>query len=113
VILAATYILKMYQHVFMGEVKEAPHADENTYKLHWTELAVLIPILIAIFWIGIQPGGFFDNMAASTNNVVANIEQAETTYAEQQRAIAEGLGNLPADGSETEATPEATAEAGE
>jgi NADH-quinone oxidoreductase subunit M len=114
VILAATYILKMYQHVFMGEVKEAPHADENTYKLHWTELAVLIPILIAIFWIGIQPGGFFDNMAASTNAVVANIEEAEETYEEQIAAREAGLENLPTDGAtEDEATPEATEEAGE
>jgi NADH-quinone oxidoreductase subunit M len=110
VILAATYILKMYQHVFMGEKKEAPHADENTYKLHWTELAVLIPILIAIFWIGIQPGGFFDNMAASTNALVANIEAAE----DKELEAAAAQNSLPGVLEEAvEATPEATAEAGE
>lgn len=76
VILAATYILKMYQHVFMGDVIEAPHADENTYKLHWTELLVLIPILIATFWIGLQPGSFFDNMGASTNALVEHVEES-------------------------------------
>jgi len=120
VILAATYILKMYQHVFMGEVKEAPHADEDTYKLHWTELAVLIPILIAIFWIGVQPGGFFDNMAATTNEVVNNIEEACVasseclTLGEQQ--IAEELSDpevLEEIEEASDAAPEATAEAGE
>jgi NADH-quinone oxidoreductase subunit M len=110
VILAATYILKMYQHVFMGEEKPAPHADENTYKLHWTELAVLIPILIAIFWIGIQPGGFFDNMAASANLVEANIESAENRELE----AAEAQESLPdALEAAAEVTPEATTEAGE
>lgn len=84
VILAATYILKMYQHVFMGDVVEAPHADENTYKLHWTELAILIPILIATFWIGIQPGGFFDNMGASSNALVEHVEESYDGYESAQ-----------------------------
>jgi len=74
VILAATYILKMFQHVYMGDVKEAPHADDHTYKLHWSELAALIPILIAIFLIGVQPGGFFDVMNSSTNQLVEHVE---------------------------------------
>jgi NADH-quinone oxidoreductase subunit M len=74
VILAATYILKMYQHTFMGDYIEPPHADENTMKLHWSELVVLIPILFAIFLIGLQPGGFFDVMQESTNQVVEYVE---------------------------------------
>ncbi|MGB7339887.1 MAG: NADH-quinone oxidoreductase subunit M [Phototrophicaceae bacterium] len=80
VILAATYILKMYQHVFMGDVIEAPHADENTYKLHWTELVVLIPIVVTSIWIGIQPGSFFDNMGASTNALVEYVDESYEQY---------------------------------
>jgi NADH-quinone oxidoreductase subunit M len=86
VILAATYILKMYQHVFMGDEQGAPHANENTYKLHWTELLVLIPILIAIFWIGLQPGRFFDNMNASTNQLVEHVEESYAQYEAAQPA---------------------------
>jgi NADH-quinone oxidoreductase subunit M len=97
VILAATYILKMYQHVFMGDTQEAPHANEGTYKLHWTELLVLIPILIAIFWIGIQPGGFFDNMNASTNQLAENIEES---YAQYQDENPEAVADSGEDGSE-------------
>ncbi|MDQ7035253.1 MAG: NADH-quinone oxidoreductase subunit M [Anaerolineae bacterium] len=84
VILAATYILKMYQHVYMGDNKPAPHADENTYKLHWTELAVLIPILFAIFWIGIQPGKFFDTMGSSAKQLVAYVDESYDAYETRQ-----------------------------
>ncbi|MEM9950771.1 MAG: NADH-quinone oxidoreductase subunit M [Chloroflexota bacterium] len=80
VILAATYILKMYQHVFMGDVIEAPHSDENTYKLHWTELAVLIPVVAVSIWIGIQPGSFFDNMGASTNALVEHVDESYEVF---------------------------------
>lgn len=84
VILAATYILKMYQHVFMGDVKEPDHVDEDTFTLHWTELLVLIPILIATFWIGVQPGGFFDNMNASTNALVEHVDASYENFEEAQ-----------------------------
>lgn len=83
VILAATYILKMFQHVFMGDEQAAPHANENTYKLHWTELAVLIPIILAAIWIGIQPGSFFDNMNASSNAVVEHVSESYAQYEEE------------------------------
>lgn len=72
VILAAVYILKMYQHVFMGDFK-APPDGEDALKLHWNEWAVLIPILIGAFWIGLQPGGFFDVMGESTNALVDHV----------------------------------------
>lgn len=87
VILAATYILRMYQNVFMGDYKE-PHDGTESLKLHWNELVVLIPILIAIFWIGIQPAGFFDNMSASTQAVVEHIETSYESY-ESTQAVAE------------------------
>jgi NADH-quinone oxidoreductase subunit M len=103
VILAATYILKMYQHVYMGDEKPAPHANENTYKLHWTEIVALIPILIAIFWIGIQPGGFFDKMASSTKALVAHVDTAYASY----------QGSVVADAGEEDAAAEPDAEATE
>lgn len=79
VILAATYILKMYQHVFMGEFKE-PHDGIDSLKLHWNELAVLIPIIVVIFWMGLQPAGFFDAMNKSTNALVAHVEESYLEY---------------------------------
>ncbi|MEO1163112.1 MAG: NADH-quinone oxidoreductase subunit M [Chloroflexota bacterium] len=76
VILAATYILKMYQHVFMGDAKEPEHVEEDTFKLHWTELSTLVVVVAVSIWIGIQPSGFFDNMGASSVALEAHVDQS-------------------------------------
>jgi NADH-quinone oxidoreductase subunit M len=70
VILAAVYLLKMFQHVFMGEHKN-PLKDEEGYKLTWNEIAAFIPILIMIIWIGIQPIVFFNMLDISVDKIVA------------------------------------------
>ena len=70
VIMAAVYLLKMFQHVFMGEVKN-PLKDENGYKLRWNEIAAFIPILIMCFWMGIQPIVFFNMLDVSVDSIVA------------------------------------------
>jgi NADH-quinone oxidoreductase subunit M len=79
VILAAVYILYMYQKVFMGEVVN--EENKNLEPLHWTEMAVLIPIIVAIFWIGLQPKPFFDRTEASVNQVVQQVTQAPSNVA--------------------------------
>jgi NADH-quinone oxidoreductase subunit M len=72
VILAAVYMLYMFQKVYMGELDK----EENKHlePLHWQEVAVLIPILIAIFWIGIQPAPFFRTMDATVDKVVRDVQ---------------------------------------
>jgi NADH-quinone oxidoreductase subunit M len=74
VILAAVYMLYMFQKVFMGEVTNKE--NENLEKLHWQELAVLIPICIAIVWIGLQSAPFFGSMDASVNQLVQTVTNA-------------------------------------
>lgn len=73
VIMAAIYLLQMFQKVYMGELDK----EENKHlpQLHWQELAVLIPILIMIFWIGLQPNVFFDVMDVSTEHLIAQMGQ--------------------------------------
>lgn len=70
VILAAVYLLKMFQHVYMGEHTN-PLKDEEGYKLKWNEIAAFIPILIMIFWMGIQPIVFFNMLDISVDSIVA------------------------------------------
>ena len=70
VILAAVYLLKMFQHVFMGELKN-PLASEDGYTLTWYEKAAYIPIIIMIFWMGLQPIVFFNMLDVSVDNIVA------------------------------------------
>jgi NADH-quinone oxidoreductase subunit M len=71
VILAAVYMLYMFQKVFMGELDK--EENRNLPQLHWQELAVLVPIIIAILLIGLQPAPFFDTMNATVDEVVADV----------------------------------------
>jgi len=70
VILAAVYLLKMFQQVFMGEHTNRLK-DEAGYQLRWNEIAAFIPILIMIFWMGIQPIVFFNMLDVSIDSIAA------------------------------------------
>lgn len=80
VILAAVYMLYMFQKVFMGEVTKPE--NENLEPLHWQEIAVMIPLIIAILWIGLQPAPFFQTMDASVNALVTHVREHFPTVAQ-------------------------------
>jgi NADH-quinone oxidoreductase subunit M len=68
VILAAIYILTMFQKMFMGET----HNEENKHLIDLSrrELWVIVPLVIFIFIIGIFPQPFFNTMTASVNSLL-------------------------------------------
>ncbi len=72
VILAAVYMLYMFNTVFMGELNK----EENKHlpDLDWRELYSLIPILIMVFAIGLQAGYFFGFMDETVRDLVQHIE---------------------------------------
>jgi NADH-quinone oxidoreductase subunit M len=74
VILAAIYMLKMFQKMFLGTVTK----DENkTLKdLNWREIVTLVPLMVFIFWIGLYPKFFFDLMSPSVEQLVSIILKA-------------------------------------
>jgi NADH-quinone oxidoreductase subunit M len=72
VILAAIYMLYMFQNVYLGELDK--EENQNLAPMHWQEIAVMVPILIMIFWIGLQPNTFFNAMDASTTELAASID---------------------------------------
>jgi NADH-quinone oxidoreductase subunit M len=79
VILAAVYLLYMFNKVFLGEVVN----EENQHLpgLNWQEVAVLVPIIVAIFLIGLQPAPFFHTMDASVGQVVQHVQNVATSVA--------------------------------
>jgi NADH-quinone oxidoreductase subunit M len=71
VILAAVYMLFMFQKLFLGEVdKEENRALKD---LNLREIATLVPLLVLIFWIGLYPKPFFDIMAPAITKLLAGI----------------------------------------
>jgi NADH-quinone oxidoreductase subunit M len=74
VILAAIYILYMFQKMFLGPVT---HEENKTLlDLNWREVATLVPILVLIFWIGLYPKPFFDLMGPTVEHLVATLQTA-------------------------------------
>lgn len=68
VILAAVYMLFMFQKLFLGPVTKPE--NRNLLDLNWREIAILVPLLVFIFWIGIYPKPFFDLMGPAVEHLV-------------------------------------------
>lgn len=74
VILAAVYMLFMFQKLFLGPVDKED--NRNLKDIGWREILTLAPILVFIFWIGIYPKPFFDLMAPSVDKLVTVLQSA-------------------------------------
>lgn len=77
VILAAIYILYMFQKMFLGPegsiVAEMAHHKHAIRDLNWREIITLLPLLVLIFWIGLYPTPFFNLIAPSVDKLLAPI----------------------------------------
>lgn len=81
VVLGAVYMLWMYKKVFFGE-KGPLVADEHhpLTDLSYREMAVLAPLVILVFYMGLLPGHFFSYSKASLDHLVKNKDRYELTY---------------------------------
>src|SRR5437660_11626141 len=69
VVLAAAYLLWLYQRVFFGPVTN--QKNEKLHDLTPREVATFVPPLIMAFWIGLYPKPFFQILEQPVNHTIA------------------------------------------
>jgi len=84
VILAAVYMLWMFQRVMMGKVTNPK--NEGLKDLSVRELVVMLPLILFIFWIGFYPNPFFEKMNPALDNLINQVKEKQ-----QVAIMAEGL----------------------
>jgi len=74
VILAAVYLLHLFQKLFLGPVT---HSENLSLKdLSFREIAMLAPMLVMIFWIGLYPKPFFALMTPAVTKLLGILQAA-------------------------------------
>jgi NADH-quinone oxidoreductase subunit M len=72
VILAAIYMLYMFQKLFLGPLDKE---ENKTLKdLNWREIVTLVPVIVFIFWIGLYPKPFFNLMGPAVEKIVTSLQ---------------------------------------
>jgi NADH-quinone oxidoreductase subunit M len=72
VIFAAFYMLPMVQRVIFNALDKP--ANRNIPDLNARELTILVPLVAAIFWIGIYPRPFLDRMEPAATRVLNEVQ---------------------------------------
>jgi len=75
VIFAACYLLWMFGRMMFGKLNNKE--NEGLKDLDKTELAMLIPLVIFIVWLGVYPSTFMNKSETSTKQLVKKIEQVQ------------------------------------
>jgi NADH-quinone oxidoreductase subunit M len=70
VIMAAVYILYMFQKMFLGPAGEVTHHHELR-DLNWREIITIVPLIVFMFWIGLYPKPFFDILAPAVDKLLS------------------------------------------
>ncbi|MGZ3746040.1 MAG: complex I subunit 4 family protein [Pseudobdellovibrionaceae bacterium] len=73
VVLGAVYMLWMFKRVFFGTQGELVKDDHHpVHDLNMREIAVMVPLVIMVFWMGLFPNQFLDWSKASVTHLVEN-----------------------------------------
>jgi NADH-quinone oxidoreductase subunit M len=83
VILAAVYMLWMFQRVMFGKLDNPK--NQTLTDLSLREIVVLVPIVVFIIWIGVYPKPFLNRMEKSVSQV---LQQSRSTAAVEAAAPA-------------------------
>ena len=101
VILGAVYMLWMVQRVFFGPPRKA--AQHGLPDLSVREWATVIPLLVAIVWIGAYPQPLLNVMKAPVDDFVQRVARPDAPRARvlQQRGSGPGSGETPPPGGDS------------
>ena len=86
VVLGAWYMLWLVQRIFFGPLKEPARGhggDLPVRDMSCREILALAPLVVFVFWIGVQPAFFLDRMSPSLNGISS---AAEASWNQQQIA---------------------------
>ena len=73
VILGAVYMLWAVKRLFFGQRGSAlDHHTDEELEVNGREIAIMIPLVILIFWMGVFPNDFLKWSKASLENLVQN-----------------------------------------
>jgi NADH-quinone oxidoreductase subunit M len=79
VIFAAYYMLPMVQKVIFNALKKP--ANRGIPDLNAREIAVLVPLVVVILWIGVFPQPFLQRMEPAVNHLVEQLQTAKSATA--------------------------------
>ncbi len=86
VILAAAYLLWLYQRVFFGTVTNPK--NEKLHDLTAREVFTFVPLIIMALWIGLYPKPFFEILEQPVNQIVQTVRPGYPTSAAPVNASA-------------------------
>ncbi|WP_337287971.1 NADH-quinone oxidoreductase subunit M [Candidatus Methylomirabilis sp.] len=75
IILAAVYMLRMWQRVMWGQSRRAENLTLND--IGRREMAMLVPIILLILWIGLNPNPLLRRMDASVVQLLCDVRSTE------------------------------------
>jgi NADH-quinone oxidoreductase subunit M len=82
VVLAAVYLLWMYQRVFFGEVTN--EKNRKLPDLTDREKVILVSVVFVILWMGVYPQPFLRRLDLSTAHVIHRVKHGPASYALQR-----------------------------
>src|SRR5256712_2063754 len=93
IILGAVYMLWMYQRVMYGEITH----EENRHlsDLSPREIALLVPVVLMIVWIGVYPYTFLRPMDASTAHLLEQMQVQKTMVAQPCEGMQQAECGMP------------------
>jgi NADH-quinone oxidoreductase subunit M len=74
VILAAVYLLKMFEKTFLGPITK--EENKNLKDMNLREIITMVPLLVLIFWLGIYPQPFFNLINPAVEQLAQLVQSA-------------------------------------